>query len=195
MLLGGDPYGCLKFESGVHRVQRVPSNDVRIHTSTASVAVLAAREEVEVSIPREDLKIETTRSSGAGGQHVNTTDSAVRITHLPTGLVASIQDERSQHQNKAKALKLVSARVNEAARSEERKKRGEERNSLIGGGERSERIRTYNFPQDRITDHRTKVSQFGIKRLLEGGELPQFFSHELKNMRREELLRGLKEED
>jgi peptide chain release factor 1 len=165
------PYGFFKFESGVHRVQRVPINDSRIHTSACSVGVLPSlpEETTESFLPVSELKIETMRASGAGGQHVNTTDSAVRITHIPTGISASIQDERSQHKNKAKAMKLISARVREHLRLQEEKARGEQRSSLMGGGDRSERIRTYNFPQDRVTDHRCKHSTHGIEKLLQGG--------------------------
>jgi len=167
------PYGTFKFESGVHRVQRIPVNDSsRIHTSACSVAVLPA---VQPSggendlLPASELRIETMRASGAGGQHVNTTDSAVRITHIPTGITASIQDERSQHKNREKALKLVAARVHEHVRQKEEQARGEARSSLMGGGDRSERIRTYNFPQDRITDHRSKETLHGISGLLQIG--------------------------
>ncbi len=138
------PYGFFKFESGVHRVQRVPVNDVRIHTSAASVAVLPAPNDssnADDLLPLSELKIETMRASGAGGQHVNTTDSAVRITHVPTGITASIQDERSQHKNKAKAIKLISARVRDKLQADDAKKRGDARNALLGGGDRSERIR------------------------------------------------------
>jgi len=165
------PYGFFRFESGVHRVQRVPINDSRIHTSACSVAVLPSipEESSDALLPTTELRIETMRASGAGGQHVNTTDSAVRITHIPTGLTASIQDERSQHKNKAKAMKLITARVREHFRQEEEKSRGAERSSLMGGGDRSERIRTYNFPQDRVTDHRCKHSTHGLDKLLQGG--------------------------
>lgn len=145
------PYGAFRFESGVHRVQRVPVNDSRIHTSACSVAVLPSLTDTQSSglLPASELRIETMRASGAGGQHVNTTDSAVRITHIPTGIAASIQDERSQHKNKEKALKLIAARVHDQLREEEERKRGDTRSSLLGGGDRSERIRTYNFPQVR----------------------------------------------
>jgi len=188
------PYGFFKFESGVHRVQRVPVNDVRIHTSAASVAVLPAPSESsnkDEILPPSELKIETMRASGAGGQHVNTTDSAVRITHIPTGITASIQDERSQHKNRAKAIKLISARVRDQQQAEEAKKRGEARNALLGGGDRSERIRTYNYPQDRITDHRCKHSEHGIEKMLAGGfdsNLVSTFAPFLRDMERRELL-------
>jgi len=193
------PYGALKYESGVHRVQRVPVNDVRIHTSTASVAVL--RHDASSSdgggvneIPAAELKVETMRSSGAGGQHVNTTESAVRLTHIPTGISVSIQDERSQHQNRTKAMRLIHARVSEVQREEERRKRGEERNELMGGGERSERVRTYNFPQDRVSDHRSKAVEFGIDKLLDGGDLVAVFGEGLRQMRRESLLKELEKQ-
>jgi Protein chain release factor A len=189
------PYGFFKFESGVHRVQRVPVNDVRIHTSAASVAVLPAPSESSSNkgelLPLSELKIETMRASGAGGQHVNTTDSAVRITHIPTGITASIQDERSQHNNRAKAIKLISARVRDQQQAQEAKMRGEARNALLGGGDRSERIRTYNFPQDRITDHRCKQSEYGIGKMFAGGfdgNLVSSFSPFLRDMERRELL-------
>lgn len=194
------PYGLFKFESGVHRVQRVPVNDVRIHTSACSVAVLPSQSQdssdATALLPLSELKIETFRASGAGGQHVNTTDSAVRITHIPTGIVAAIQDERSQHKNKAKALKLVAARVRDRQREEEAKERGEARNSLMGGGDRSERIRTYNFPQDRVTDHRCKQSEHGIAKMLNGGEygLVATFAPFMRELHREELMRQLEEE-
>jgi peptide chain release factor 1 len=195
------PYGFLKFESGVHRVQRVPVNDVRIHTSAASVGVLPAPSEngkEDDLLPLSELNIETMRASGAGGQHVNTTESAVRVTHIPTGISASIQDERSQHKNKAKALKLITARVRDYLRAEEAKRLGETRNSLMGGGDRSERIRTYNYPQDRITDHRTKHSEHGIQKLLLGGAedsgLVGIFAPPLREMEKKELLLKLKEE-
>ena len=196
---GRGPYGYFKFESGVHRVQRVPVNDVRIHTSAASVAVLPAASTSGNNnelLPTSELRIETMRSSGAGGQHVNTTDSAVRITHIPTGITASIQDERSQHKNKSKALKLITARVRDVQRAEEDRKRGEQRSGLMGGGDRSERIRTYNYPQDRVTDHRCKHSEFGIEKLLgstggDGVGLVQAFSTHLRKLERVELLKKL----
>lgn len=200
-LLG--PYGAFKFESGVHRVQRVPVNDSRIHTSACSVAVLPSIPEsgTNKALPMSELKIETMRASGAGGQHVNTTDSAVRITHLPTGVTASIQDERSQHKNKEKALRLITARVRDAERAAADKARGETRTSLMGGGDRSERIRTYNFPQDRITDHRCKETRHGIESLLNVGANSEadnlvvtFFPH-LRSMEREELLAQLEAEE
>ena len=195
------PYGLFKYESGVHRVQRVPVNDTRIHTSACSVAVLPLKTDDVNSgelLPLSELKIETMRSSGAGGQSVNTTDSAVRITHIPTGITASIQDERSQHKNKAKALKLIAARVRDLQRQEEEKERGEMKSGLLGGGDRSERIRTYNYPQDRVTDHRCKHTTHGIAKLLDGrsedGLVVTFFPF-LRDMKREELIRELEAED
>jgi peptide chain release factor 1 len=194
-LLG--PYGFFKFESGVHRVQRVPVNDSRIHTSACSVAVLPLESDDGSSafvIPPGDLRIETMRSSGAGGQHVNTTDSAVRITHLPTGITASIQDERTQHKNKDKALKLITARVRDSQREEQERVRGQVRSALMGGGDRSERIRTYNYPQDRVTDHRSKTTRHGISLLLAGGTLDGLvaqFLPDLRALRRDELLSKL----
>jgi peptide chain release factor 1 len=197
------PYGAFKFESGVHRVQRVPVNDSRIQTSACSVAVLPFIDDSNSSskepLPLSELKIETMRSSGAGGQHVNTTDSAVRITHLPTGVTASIQDERSQHKNKEKALKLITARVRDAERAAAQQARGATRSSLMGGGDRSERIRTYNFPQDRITDHRCKETQHGIAGQLAAANADDnlvvtFFPY-LRSMEREELLAQVEEED
>lgn len=197
-LLG--PYGAFKFESGVHRVQRVPINDSRIHTSACSVAVLPsiAGDSRQEAIPPSELKIETMRSSGAGGQHVNTTDSAVRITHLPTGITASIQDERTQHKNKEKALKLITARVRDQQRQEAERSRGATRSSLMGGGDRSERIRTYNFPQDRISDHRSKETRHGIAVMLGGGAedgIVVSFLPMLKALHREELLKQLEDNE
>lgn len=201
ILLG--PYGFFKFESGVHRVQRVPVNDSRIHTSACSVAVLPSITDSggknNQPLPMSELRIETMRASGAGGQHVNTTESAVRITHIPTGITAAIQDERSQHKNKEKALKLITARVRDAERAAADKALGETRSSLMGGGDRSERIRTYNFPQDRITDHRCKETRHGIESLLNAGSetdnlVLTFFPH-LRSMEREELLAQLEENE
>ena len=196
-MVGLGPYGLFKYESGVHRVQRVPINDVRIHTSACSVAVLPFIDDDKTLgelLPMSELRIETMRASGAGGQHVNTTDSAVRITHIPTGITASIQDERSQHKNKEKALKLIAARVRDAHRAEEDRKRGDARSSLMGSGDRSERIRTYNFPQDRVTDHRCKETTHGIAKLLGGdvddGLVATFYPY-LREMDQEERLRQL----
>jgi peptide chain release factor 1 len=167
---GEGAYARLKFESGVHRVQRVPVTESsgRIHTSTATVAVLPEAEEVEVEIDEGDLRIETYRSSGPGGQSVNTTDSAVRITHLPTGLVVAIQDEKSQHKNRAKALSVLRARLLEAERARQAEERGDARRAQVGTGERSEKIRTYNFPDDRVTDHRIGLTVHNLPGLLDG---------------------------
>lgn len=167
---GGGAFSRLKFESGVHRVQRVPVTEAsgRIHTSTATVAVLPEAEEVEVDIDEADLRIETYRSSGPGGQSVNTTDSAVRITHLPSGLAVAIQDEKSQHKNRAKALAVLRARLLDAERARLAEERGEARRAQVGTGERSEKIRTYNYPDDRVTDHRVGLTVHNLPGLLEG---------------------------
>jgi len=167
---GDAAYSRLKWESGVHRVQRVPVTESsgRIHTSTATVAVLPEAEEVEIDLPEKDLRIDVKRSSGPGGQSVNTTDSAVRITHLPTGLVVDIQDEKSQHKNRAKALAILRARLLEMERQAQADERGEQRRSQVGSGERAEKIRTYNFPDDRVTDHRIGLTVHNLPGLLEG---------------------------
>jgi peptide chain release factor 1 len=168
---GADVYGRLKFESGVHRVQRVPATESsgRIHTSACTVAVLPEPEETAaVALARDELRIDTFRSSGAGGQHVNKTDSAVRITHLPTGIVVECQDERSQHKNRARALSLLAARLTDRARVAAETARAETRRSLVGSGDRSERIRTYNFPQGRVTDHRIDLTLYDLAAILEG---------------------------
>ena len=160
----------LKYESGVHRVQRVPETESqgRIHTSTVTVAVLPEPEELELNINAEDLRIDVYRSSGPGGQHVNTTDSAVRITHLPTGLVVTCQDEKSQHKNKAKALRVLRARLKERMEEENAQEVSEERRKQVGTGDRSERIRTYNFPQGRVTDHRVGLTLYKLEDVLAG---------------------------
>ncbi|MGM0410483.1 MAG: peptide chain release factor 1 [Bacillota bacterium] len=167
---GDDAYKYLKYESGVHRVQRVPSTESsgRIHTSTATVAVLPEAEEVDVDINQNDLKIDTFRSSGPGGQSVNTTDSAVRITHEPTGTVVSCQDEKSQHKNKDKAMRILRARVKESIEEEKRQERDEARKSQVGTGDRSEKIRTYNFPQGRVSDHRINLTVHQLEKVLDG---------------------------
>ena len=168
---GTSVYGALKFESGGHRVQRVPATETqgRIHTSACTVAVLAEPDEQEaIKINPSDLRIDTFRASGAGGQHINKTDSAVRITHLPTGIVAECQDGRSQHSNKAQALRVLTARIQEKDRSERAAKDAAERKSLIGSGDRSDRIRTYNFPQGRFTDHRINLTLYKLLAIMEG---------------------------
>jgi peptide chain release factor 1 len=168
---GDNVYGALKFESGGHRVQRVPVTETqgRIHTSACTVAVLAEPDEtVAIKINPSDLRIDTYRASGAGGQHINKTDSAVRITHLPTGIVAECQDGRSQHGNKAQAMKVLTARIQEKDRSERAAKDAAERKSLIGSGDRSDRIRTYNFPQGRLTDHRINLTLYKLLYIMEG---------------------------
>jgi peptide chain release factor 1 len=170
MIEGKGVYSRLKFESGVHRVQRVPATESqgRIHTSTVTVAILPEAKEVEIQIDPNDLRIDIFRSSGPGGQSVNTTDSAVRITHLPTGMVVSCQDEKSQHKNKAKALKILRARLLDRARQEQQIEISEKRRIQVGTGERSERIRTYNFPQGRVTDHRIGLTLYRMGEVLEG---------------------------
>jgi peptide chain release factor 1 len=168
---GDNVYGALKFESGGHRVQRVPATETqgRIHTSACTVAVLAEPDEQEaIKINPSDLRIDTFRASGAGGQHINKTDSAVRITHLPTGIVAECQDGRSQHSNKAQALRVLTARIQEKERSERAAKDAAERKSLIGSGDRSDRIRTYNYPQGRLTDHRINLTLYKLLGIMEG---------------------------
>jgi peptide chain release factor 1 len=168
---GPSVYGALKFESGGHRVQRVPVTETqgRIHTSACTVAVLSEPDEQEaIKINPSDLRIDTYRASGAGGQHINKTDSAVRITHIPTGIVAECQDGRSQHSNKAQALKVLTARIHEKDRSERAAKDAAERKSLIGSGDRSDRIRTYNFPQGRLTDHRINLTLYKLLTIMEG---------------------------
>ena len=169
-IIGKGAYSHLKYEGGTHRVQRVPKTEAggRIHTSAATVAVLPEAEDVDIKIDEKELRIDTYRASGAGGQHVNKTDSAVRITHLPTGVAVACQDERSQHQNRAKAMKLLRAKLLEAAEESERKKRVEARRIMVGTGDRSEKIRTYNFPQGRVTDHRIGFSIYRLNEVLDG---------------------------
>ena len=160
----------MKFESGTHRVQRIPATESggRIHTSASTVAVMPEAMESDVVINDEDIRVDIFRSSGPGGQSVNTTDSAVRITHLPTGLVVQCQDEKSQHKNKAKALKVLRARIYEKEEAERKAKEAKERREQIGSGDRSERIRTYNFPQNRVTDHRINVTLYKLDRFMDG---------------------------
>jgi len=172
---GEGAYSVFKYEGGTHRVQRVPKTESqgRIHTSTATVAVLPEAEDVEVAVDQNDLQIDVYRSSGPGGQSVNTTDSAVRITHKPTGVVVSMQDEKSQLQNREKAMRVLRARLYERAMEEQRAEMAADRKAQVGSGERSEKIRTYNFPQDRVTDHRVKLNVSGVERVL-AGELDEF---------------------
>jgi len=167
---GKGAYGLLRYESGVHRVQRVPETESqgRIHTSAATVAVLPEAEDVDVEIDPNDLRVDVFRSSGPGGQSVNTTDSAVRITHLPTGLVVSCQDEKSQHKNKAKALRVLRSRLLDRKIAEQEAERARERKSQIGSGDRSAKIRTYNFPQNRVTDHRIGLTVYRLEEILDG---------------------------
>ena len=170
LIEGKGAYSRLKYESGVHRVQRVPVTEAqgRIHTSAATVAVLPEAEEVEVQIDPNDLKIDVFRSSGHGGQSVNTTDSAVRVTHIPTGLVVSCQDEKSQHKNKAKAIKVLRARLLDRMQAESHAEISETRRKQVGTGDRSERIRTYNFPQSRVTDHRIGLTLYNLEKIIDG---------------------------
>ena len=172
---GEGAYAKLKFESGVHRVQRVPLTESsgRIHTSAATVAVLPEPEDVDVTIDDKDLRIDVYRASGAGGQHVNKTESAVRITHVPTGIVVAMQEEKSQHKNKAKAMKILKARMFEAERERQANARAAERKGLVGSGDRSERIRTYNFPQGRVSDHRINLTLYKLDRIISGDDLSE----------------------
>jgi len=174
-ITGPGVYSRLKFESGVHRVQRVPETETsgRIHTSAATVAVLPEAEDVDVDISESDLRIDVYRASGAGGQHVNTTDSAVRITHVPTGVVVAVQDERSQHKNKAKAMKILRSKIYEAERERQADERAAERKGQVGSGDRSERIRTYNFPQGRVTDHRINLTLYKLDKMMLGEALDE----------------------
>jgi len=179
LIAGNNIYSTLKYESGVHRVQRVPETETqgRVHTSAATVAVLPEAEDIDIKIEEKDLRIDVFRSSGPGGQSVNTTDSAVRITHLPTGIVVSQQDEKSQHKNKAKAMKILRARIYEAEREKKNMERAQDRKSKIGTGDRSERIRTYNFPQGRVTDHRINFTIHKLEKFLSGEVFDQMIEN------------------
>jgi peptide chain release factor 1 len=167
---GRGPFAKLKFESGVHRVQRVPDTEAqgRVHTSAATVAVLPEVEDVDIEIKPDDLKIDTMRSQGAGGQHVNKTESAIRITHMPSGIVVLVQEERSQHKNRSKAMAMLRAKLYDAEKTRQDKARAAERKDQIGSGDRSERIRTYNFPQARVTDHRINLTLYNLPKVMEG---------------------------
>ena len=176
LISGSNVFAKLKFESGVHRVQRVPETESsgRVHTSAATVAILPEVEDVDVEINDKDLKIDVYRSSGPGGQSVNTTDSAVRITHLPSGIVVTQQDEKSQHKNRSKAMKVLRARLYELEQQKQEKERSESRRTLVGTGDRSERIRTYNFPQGRVTDHRVNLTLYKLEKIVNGEGLDEF---------------------
>ena len=175
LMSGTNVFSRLKFEAGVHRVQRVPKTETagRIHTSAATVAVLPEAEDIDVHIEEKDIRVDVFRSSGPGGQSVNTTDSAVRITHLPTGIVVQQQDEKSQHKNKAKALKILKSRIYENERQQREEERSASRRSQVGSGDRSERIRTYNFPQSRITDHRVNITLYKLEKIMMGEGLDE----------------------
>ena len=174
-IVGRGAFAKLKFESGVHRVQRVPATETqgRIHTSAATVAVMPEAREIDFEIDESDLKIDTMRSSGAGGQHVNKTESAIRITHLPTGVVVAMQEERSQHRNRAKAMALLRSRILDAKQQKADDERSQQRRTQVGSGDRSQRIRTYNFPQGRMTDHRINLTLYSLDRLIEGEGLDE----------------------
>ena len=189
---GNDIYSYLKYESGVHRVQRIPKTETqgRVHTSAATIAVLPEAEEVDIQIKDTDLRIDVFRAGGPGGQSVNTTDSAVRITHIPTGVVVSQQDEKSQHKNKAKALKILRSRVYEAEKRKKDQERSSNRRSQIGTGDRSERIRTYNFPQGRITDHRINLTLHKLDEFL-SGEIHEEINQELRLKEQDIKLKNL----
>ena len=193
LIKGNNIYSFLKYESGVHRVQRVPKTETqgRVHTSAATVAVLPEAEEVDIKIQEKDLRIDVYRSTGSGGQSVNTTDSAVRITHIPTGIVVTNQDEKSQHKNRAKGMKILRSRVYEAEREKKDKERSRDRKNQIGSGDRSERIRTYNFPQGRITDHRINLTLHKLQEFLDG-EIFDEMNEALNLQAQEEKLSNLK---
>ncbi len=189
---GKDVYGHLKYESGVHRVQRVPQTETqgRVHTSTATVAVLPEAQEVDVDINPADLRIDVYRASGAGGQHVNTTDSAVRITHVPTGVVVACQDERSQHKNKAKAMKILQSRILAAQVEQQHMEMAQRRKELVGTGMRAEKVRTYNYPQNRVTDHQVDVTLKKLDYVMLGAldEIIDALRARELEMRRQEFL-------
>ena len=189
---GSDIYSYLKYESGVHRVQRIPETETqgRVHTSAATVAVLPEAEEVDIKIKESDLRIDVFRAGGPGGQSVNTTDSAVRITHIPSGVVVSQQDEKSQHKNKAKALKILRSRVYEAEKRKKDQERSDNRRNQIGSGDRSERIRTYNFPQGRVTDHRINLTLHKLNEFL-SGEIHDEMNQELRLKEQDLKLKNL----
>ncbi len=194
-IIGAGAYSHLKFESGAHRVQRVPETESqgRVHTSAATVAIIPESEEVQmIEINPADLRVDTFRASGAGGQHVNKTDSAIRITHLPTGTVVECQDERSQHKNRARAMSLLQARIYDAEKQKQEAEQAAERKSLVGGGDRSERIRTYNFPQGRLTDHRINLTLYKLDEIMQGnlGQVVDPLMHEYQA----EQLAGLSDE-
>ncbi|MEM6539379.1 MAG: peptide chain release factor 1 [Pseudomonadota bacterium] len=195
--IGGDNvFARMKFESGVHRVQRVPATETqgRVHTSAATVAVLPEPEEVDIEINESDLRVDVFRASGPGGQSVNTTDSAVRITHIPTGIVVSQQDEKSQHKNRAKAMKVLRARLYEAERARADAERAETRRGMVGSGDRSERIRTYNFPQSRVTDHRINLTLYKLDEVIAGDGLGEIVDALITEDQAEQLA-ALKESD
>lgn len=188
---GKGVFARLKYESGVHRVQRVPETEAsgRIHTSAATVAVLPEVEEFDIKIDEKDLQVDTYRSSGAGGQHVNKTDSAVRITHIPTGTVVAVQDERSQHKNREKAMKILRSKIYEHERQERESKRSQDRKNQVGSGDRSERIRTYNFPQGRVSDHRINLTLYKIDKIMDGSALDEVIDQLIK-FNQVEMLKG-----
>ncbi|MDG5498210.1 peptide chain release factor 1 [Marinobacter sp. BGYM27] len=195
LVTGTQVYGALKFESGAHRVQRVPETESqgRIHTSACTVAVMPEADESEaVEINKADLRVDTFRASGAGGQHVNKTDSAIRLTHLPSGIVVECQDERSQHKNRAKAMNLLLARLQDAETEKQQQSEAAQRKSLVGSGDRSERIRTYNFPQGRVTDHRINLTLYKLDEII-GGDLSSVIEP-LQQERQAELLAGMSDE-
>ena len=194
LIKGNNIYSFLKYESGVHRVQRVPKTETqgRVHTSAATIAVLPEAEEVDIQIQEKDLRIDVYRSTGSGGQSVNTTDSAVRITHIPTGIVVTNQDEKSQHKNRAKGMKILRSRVYEAEREKKDKERSRDRKNQIGTGDRSERIRTYNFPQGRVTDHRINLTLHKLQDFLNGDAFEEL-SQNLRMQDQEIKLANLKQ--